>query len=61
MKISKNMKEVTILNQRGSRDKLTQNMNWIRDILTSDNYIDKTPNKMAIVRQVKQGVTIDSM
>ena len=59
--MSENTKEVTIVKLRGTRDKVTQNMNWIRDILTSDSYIDKTPNKMAIVRQVKQGVTIGSM
>jgi hypothetical protein len=48
MKIAKNTKEMTIVNSGRSRNKLTQNMNRIRYVRTSDSKINKTPNKMAI-------------
>jgi hypothetical protein len=44
-KIAKNTEEMTIVNSGRSRDKLTQNMNRIIYVRTSDNKINKTPNK----------------
>jgi hypothetical protein len=60
-KIAKNMKEMTIVNRGGSKNKLTQNMNRIGYIWSSDNKIDKAPNKTAIARRIKKWVTIRSM
>jgi hypothetical protein len=51
---------MTIVNQGGSRNKQTQNMNRIGYIGSSDNKIDKAPNKMAIARWIRERVTIRS-
>src|SRR4051812_22582714 len=37
---------------------MTQNMNWIIDIRTSDSKINKTSNKMAITRGIRKRITI---
>src|SRR3954470_17751344 len=57
-KIMKNTEKMTIANSGRSRNKLTQNMNRIRDIRTSDNKINKTPNKMTITRRIRKRITI---
>jgi hypothetical protein len=59
-KIAKNTKEITIVNQCGSRDKLTQNMDRIGYIRASDSKIDKAPNKMMIACRIRKGSTIRS-
>jgi hypothetical protein len=59
-KIAKNMKEITIVNRGGSTDKLTQNMDMIGYIEASDIKIDKIPNKMTIVCQIRERITIRS-
>jgi hypothetical protein len=51
---------MTIVNSGRSGDKLTQNMNRIRDVGTSDSKIDKTPNKMTITCRVRERITITS-
>jgi hypothetical protein len=58
MKIAKNMEEMTIVNSGRSGNKLTQNMNRIRYVRTSDSKINKTPNKMAITHQVRKRINI---
>ncbi|KAK1610864.1 hypothetical protein QYE76_034537, partial [Lolium multiflorum] len=57
-KIAKNTEEMTIVNSGRSGDKLTQNMNRIRNIRASDNKINKTPNKMAITGGIRKRITI---
>jgi hypothetical protein len=59
-KIAENTKEMTVVNRGGSRSKLTQNMNQIGYIGSSDSEIDKTPNKMMIARGIRKRVTIRS-
>jgi hypothetical protein len=54
------MKEMTIVNRDGSRNILTQNMNRIGYIWSSDTKIDKAPNKMVIAHRIKKRVTIRS-
>jgi hypothetical protein len=54
------MKEMTIVNQGGSRDKLTQNMDMIRYIGASDSKIDKAPNMMMIACQISERIAIRS-
>src|SRR3954471_4391220 len=52
---------MTIVNSGRSRDKLTQNMNRIRDVRTSDSKINKTPNKMTITRRIRKRITINRL
>jgi hypothetical protein len=59
-KVAQNTEEMTIVNSSRSKAKLTQNMNRIRDIWTSDSKIDKTPNKMTITYRVRKRITITS-
>jgi hypothetical protein len=49
---------MTIVNGGRSGNKLTQNMNRIRYVRTSDSKINKTPNKMAITCRVRKRITI---
>ena len=42
----------------GSRNELTQNMNWISDIRTSNSKVDKTPNKMTIASRIRKRLAI---
>jgi hypothetical protein len=44
----------------GSRNKLTQNIDRIGDIGTSDNKINKAPIKMTIACQILERITIRS-
>src|SRR4051812_18736528 len=57
-KITKNTEKMTIVNSGRGENKLTQNMNRIRYVRTSDNKINKTPNKMAIARRIRKRITI---
>src|SRR3954466_1558561 len=59
--ITKNMEKMTIVNSGRSRNKLTQNMNRIRDVGTSDIKINKTPNNMAITRRIRKRITISKL
>jgi hypothetical protein len=59
-KIAKNTKEMTIVYQGGSRDKLTQNMDMIGYIRASHNKIDKAPNKMTMACRIWERITIRS-
>jgi hypothetical protein len=52
------MEEMTIANRGRSRDKLTQNMDRIGYIGTSDSKIDKAPNKMIIACRIRERITI---
>ena len=56
-KIPKNMKKVGVVELGGSRDKLTQYMDNMRDVRTSDPKIDKTTNKMKIASRISKGFT----
>jgi hypothetical protein len=49
---------MTIVNSGRSGNKLTQNMNRIRYVRTSDSKINKTPNKKTIMRWVRKRITI---
>src|SRR4051812_11283206 len=49
---------MTIVNSGRIGNKLTQNMNRIRYVRTSDSKINKTPNKMSITRRVRKRITI---
>src|SRR3954470_21614504 len=60
-KITKNTEKMTIVNSGRSRNKLTQNMNGIRDVRTSDSKVDKTPNKMTITRRIRKRFTIGKL
>jgi hypothetical protein len=57
-KIAKNMKEMTIVNRGGRRNKLTQNLDMIGYIGASDSKIDKTSNKMTIACRSRERITI---
>src|SRR3954463_15433356 len=60
-KIMKNTERVTIVNSGRSRNKLTQNMDRIRDVRTSDSKINKAPNKMTITRRIRKKITISRL
>jgi hypothetical protein len=45
---------------RWEQKKLTQNVDKIGDIWTSENYIDKAPNKMMTVHQIRERIIIKS-
>src|SRR3954469_493171 len=49
---------MTIVNSGRSRNKLTQNMNMIRDVRTRDSKINKTANKMTITCRIRKRITI---
>lgn len=49
-------KKVSIVELCGSRDKLTQNMNIMKDARTSDPKVNKAPNKMTIASGGGEGV-----
>ena len=57
-KISKDTKKVTIVDASGSRYELTQNVNGIGYIRTSDTEIDKAANKMAITSRILKRNTV---
>jgi hypothetical protein len=56
-KISRNTK-VSVVELGRSRDKLTQYMDAMRDVWTSDTKIDKATNKMTIVSQIDKRLAI---
>jgi hypothetical protein len=51
-KISKDVKEMTVMDTDGSGHELTQNVNAIRNVRASAAKIEKTTNKMAIVSEI---------
>ena len=57
-KIPKNMKKVGVVELGGRRDKLTQYMDSVRDVRTSDPKIDKATNKMTIASRISKRFTI---
>src|SRR4051812_20217942 len=59
--ITKNTEKMAIVNSGRSRNKLTQNMNRIRDVRTSDSKIKKAPNKMTITRRIRKRITISRL
>jgi hypothetical protein len=52
------MKKVSIVELGGSRDELTQNMNSMRNVRTSNPKINKAPNKVTIASGIIKGNTI---
>ena len=58
MKVSQNMKEVSIVGLGRSRDKLTQDMNRVRNIRTGDPKRVKAPNKLMIASGISKGCTV---
>jgi len=57
-KISKNPKEVSVMKLGGCRDKLTQDVNSMGDVRTSDPKVDKTTNKMPVASRIGKRLTI---
>nr|CCI55441.1 PH01B031C15.24 [Phyllostachys edulis] len=57
-KISQNTKKVTVVELSRNRDELTQHVNWVRNVRSSDPKIDKAPYKMAIACGVLKRRTI---
>src|SRR5438105_5531035 len=57
-KITKDTKKVTIVDASGSRHELTQNVNGIGYIRTSDAKIDKAADKMAIASRIRKRNTV---
>jgi hypothetical protein len=58
MKISKDTKEMTVVNTGGSGHELSQNVNDIRNIRTSYTKIDKVANKVTIASGILKRNTI---
>ena len=58
MKISKKPKKVSVVELSRSSDKLTKDMNKMRDVRTSDPKVDKAANRMTIASQISKGFTI---
>src|ERR1041385_556145 len=54
------MKKVTVVDRSESRNKLTQNMDRVRNVRTSNSKIDKTPDKMSITSRVRKRITVRS-
>src|SRR3954465_10157178 len=52
---------MAIVNSGRSRNKLTQNMNRITYVKTSDSKINKTLNKMTITRRIRKKITISRL
>jgi hypothetical protein len=61
MKISKDTKEMTVMDTGGSRHELTQNVNNIRNIKTSCAKIDKVVDKVMIASGILKRDTICGM
>jgi hypothetical protein len=60
-KISKDAKEMTVVDTGGSGHELTQDVNIIRNVRASDAEIDKTIDKVTIASGILKGNTICSM
>ena len=58
MKILKKPKKVSVVELSRSSDKLTKDMNKMRDVRTSDPKVDKAANRMTIASQISKGFTI---
>jgi hypothetical protein len=57
-KVSKNSKEVSVMKLGGCGDKLTQNVNSIGDVRTSDPKVDETNDKMSVASRIGKRPTI---
>ena len=57
-KISKHTKEVSVVELGRSSNKLTQNVNNMRNVRTRDPKVDYTTNKVTIASQINKGFTI---
>ena len=51
MKVLKNTKKVSIVELCGSKNELTQNINIMRNVRTSNPKVNKAPNKVTIAQQ----------
>jgi hypothetical protein len=49
---------MTIVDTSGSSHELTQNVDWVGDVRTSDSKVDKTPNQVTIASRVRKRITI---
>jgi hypothetical protein len=58
MKVSKNTKKMSIVELCGSRNELTQNMNNMTNVRTSNPKVNKAPNKVTIMSGIIKGSTI---
>jgi hypothetical protein len=58
-KITQDTKNVTIVDLRGSRNKLTQNMYRVRNIRSSDTKVNKTPYNVMIMSRILKRPTIN--
>jgi hypothetical protein len=52
------MKNVTIVDLSGSRNKLTQNMHKVRNVRPSDTKVNKTPYNVMITSRILKRLTI---
>jgi hypothetical protein len=57
-KITQNMKNVTIMDLSGSRNKLTQNMYKVRNVWSSDTKVNKTSYNVTITSRIPKRLTI---
>jgi hypothetical protein len=57
-KISKDVKEMTVMNTGGSGHEPTQNVDAIRNVRVSDAKINKTTNEMMIVSEILKRNTV---
>jgi hypothetical protein len=58
MKISNGVKEMTIVDTGGSGHELTQNVNDIRNVMTSDAEIKKTTDEVTIASEIHKRNTV---
>jgi hypothetical protein len=57
-KISQNTKEVSIVDLGRSRDKLTQDVDRMRNVRTGDPKVNKAPNKLTIASGISKWCTV---
>ena len=58
MEVAENTKKVSIVELCGSRNELTQNMNSMKNVRTSNPKVNKAPNKVTIASGIIKGSTI---
>jgi hypothetical protein len=58
MKITQDMKKVTIVDLSGSRNKLTHNMYRVWNVRSSDTKVNKTPYNVTITSRILKRLTI---
>ena len=58
--ISKNTNKVSVVEPSRSSNKLTKDMNNMRDVITTDTKVEKAANKMLIASRISKGFTISS-